>query len=171
MSVNENGSVTFSGPNTISVTDTAGSGNENQTLTLSVGNGTLSLPTSAGLIVTGNGTASLSLSGPLSALNTDLVSLVYTPTSGSQSPDTLFLSDQNTIDTLTATNSVAITVNPLPLVNGPASASVNENGSLTFSMANGNPISVTDAAGSGNNTVTLTLEVSNGTLVLTCPPT
>ena len=169
VSVNENGSVTFSGPNTLSVTDTAGGGNENQTLTLAVGNGTLSLPTSAGLAVTGNGTASLSLSGPLSALNTDLVSLVYAPTTGSQTPDTLFLSDQNTVDTLTATNSVAITVNPLPLVNGPASASVNENGSLTFSLANGNPISVTDAAGSGNNTVTLTLEVSNGTLVLMVP--
>jgi hypothetical protein len=169
VSVNQNGSVTFSGPNTLSVTDTAGGGNENQTLLLSVGNGTLSLPTSAGLMVTGNGTPSLTLSGPLSALNTDLVSLVYAPTSGSQSPDTLSLSDENTVDTLTGNNSVAITVNPLPLVNGPASASANENGAVTFSTANGNPISVTDAAGSGNNTVTLTLEVSNGTLVLTAP--
>ena len=166
VSVNENSSVTFSGGSALSVTDTADGGNNNQTLTLTVGNGTLSLPTSAGLTVTVNGPDSLTLSGPLSALNGDLPGLIDTPTPGSHGSDTLTLSDQDLVDTLTGANSVPITVNPLPLVNGPATASVIENGSLTFSSATTNAFSVTDAAGNGNDAVTLTVSASNGTVSL-----
>ena len=91
------------------VSDTADSGNNNQTLTLTVGKGTLSLPTAAGLTVTGDETDSLTLSGPLSALNSELPGLIYTPTTGSHVSDTLSLSDQDQVDTLTGTNSVPIT--------------------------------------------------------------
>ena len=160
VSVNENSSLTLSSGSAVSVTDTADGGNNNQMLTLTVGNGTLSLPTSAGLTVTGNGTDSLTLSGPLSALNADLPGLIYTPTTGSHGSDTLTLSDQDLVDTLTGANSVPITVNPLPSVNGPATASVIENGSLTFSTATTNAFSVTDAAGNGNDAVTLTVSAA-----------
>ena len=52
-----------------------------------------------------------------------------------------------------------------PSVSAPASASLAENGSLTFSSANGNAISVTDAS-AGTNADSLTLSVSHGTLTL-----
>ena len=79
------------------------------------------------------------------------------------------MSDQDQVDTLTGTNSVPITVNPLPSVIGPATASVIENGSLTFSTAVTNAFSVTDAAGNGNDAVTLTVSASDGTVSLAAP--
>ncbi|MGO9924331.1 MAG: FG-GAP-like repeat-containing protein, partial [Isosphaeraceae bacterium] len=53
-------------------------------LTLSVSNGSLSLPAIAGLTGSGDGTASLSYSGGLSALNEALEGLIYTPPAGPQ---------------------------------------------------------------------------------------
>ena len=113
-SVNENGSLTFSGVIVISVTDAAGGGNDNETLTLSVSHGTLSLGTTTGLTVSGTGpvTSPLTLSGTLSALNGDLSTLVYTPTTGYSGPDTLSLSILDTTDEAQgAAAPVAITVN------------------------------------------------------------
>jgi hypothetical protein len=52
-----------------------------------------------------------------------------------------------------------------PTVSAPASASLTENGSLTFSSAGGNAISVADAS-AGTNADSLTLSVSHGTLTL-----
>ena len=55
------------------------------------------------------------------------------------------------------------------MVNGPATASVTENASLTFSTATTNAFSVTDAAGNGNDAVTLTVSASDGTVSLAAP--
>ena len=170
VSVNENATFTFSSPNAISVTDMAGTGNDNETMTLSVSHGTLSLGTQTGLTVSGNGTAAspLTLSGTLSALNADLPTLVYTPTSSYSGPDILSVTDTDTTDDLSAVSKqVGITVNPVnspPSLNVPAAVSLNENRTLTFSSPNA--ISVTDTAGAGNNNETLTLTVSHGTLGL-----
>ena len=135
-------------------------------MTLSVGHGTLGLGTQTGLTVSGSGTVAspLVLSGPLSSLNADLPSLVYTPTAGYSGSDTLNLTILDTTDQASGTKSVAITVNPLPALNAPATVNVNENSSVTLS--GGSAISVTDTAGSGNNNETLTLTVGHGTLGL-----
>ncbi|HEV8000709.1 MAG TPA: PhoPQ-activated protein PqaA family protein, partial [Planctomycetaceae bacterium] len=87
VSVNQNGSLTFTAPNSISVTDAAGSGNDSETLTLGVASGTLTFGTTSGLTINGNGTGSVTASGPLASLNTDLATLVYAPTSGFNGSD------------------------------------------------------------------------------------
>jgi hypothetical protein len=56
-------------------------------------------------------------------------------------------------------------VNSPPTASAPATASLNENSSLSFSTANGNALSITDAA-AGTNADSLTLSVSQGTLTL-----
>jgi hypothetical protein len=164
-SVNENSSLPFSGGNGISVSDTAGAGNDSEQLVLSVNNGTLTLVPTAGSQVTGSGTTSLTISGALSEVDADLLDLVFTPTSGYNGSATLSLSILDTTDDAQgAASQVPITINPLPVLNAPVSARVNENGSLPFS--GGDEISVTDKAGSGNNGEQLTLSVNNGKLTL-----
>ena len=162
MSVDENSSIALTGGKLISVGDLSGTAEQ---LTLSVLHGTLNFGMTAGLTVSDNNTASVTLSGPLANLTADLASLSYTPTTGYNGPDTLSLSNKDTADTLAASASVPITVNPLPpVINAPPAVSVNENGSVTFSGPN--TLSVTDTAGGGNENQTLTLSVSNGTLSL-----
>ncbi len=161
VSVNENGTLDFTGNNVVSVADSGGAAEQ---LTLTVSNGVLALGTTAGLTVTGNGTGWILLSGTLASLDSDLASLTYAPTSGFNGPDTLWLSDEDTSDSVTGSAGVSVTVNPLPALKAPTSVSVNENASLTFS--GGNAISVTDTAGGGNDNETLTLSVSHGTLGL-----
>jgi hypothetical protein len=171
ISVNENGSFTFTGGNAISVIDTAGTGNNNETMTLIVGHGTLSLGTQTGLTVSGTGTAAspLTLSGTLSALNGDLPTLVYSPTSGYSSSDTLNASVLDTTDEAQGSpQKVAISVNPVnqsPTVTVVSPVSVNENASLVFCAANGNAITLTDPAVAGTSD-SLTLKLSEGTLTL-----
>ena len=152
----------FSGVNTISVTDPDGTAEQ---MTLSVVNGTLGLSNTAGLTVAGNNTSSVTLTGTLSALNSDLPSLTYTPTDQdyATAPSTLLLTDIDTTDNLTATNSVAITVISLaPVVTAPLAVSLNQNSSLTF--ISGNAISVSDPNGTAEQ---MTLAVGDGTLNLT----
>jgi len=159
VAVNQNATLAFTGPDAISVTDAGGTAEQ---MTLLVNEGTLTLGTTTSLAVTGNGTSSLTLSGTLASLNSDLATLSYTPTAGYNGPDTLSLSDKDTSDSLTVTDSVSITVNPLaPTITAPATASVNENAALAFTA--GNAISVTDPSGTAEQ---LTLTVSHGTLSL-----
>jgi acyl dehydratase len=109
------------------------------------------------------------LSGALSALNADLPSLVYMPTSGYSGSDNLSLSILDTTDQAQgAPAQVAIAVNSVkqpPTVSAPSTATVNENASLTFCSGNSNAITVTDAAAAGSSD-SLTLTVTNGTLTL-----
>jgi hypothetical protein len=163
-SVNENGTLAFTGGNAISVTDPSGTSEQ---LTLMVSQGALSLGTTTGLTVTGNGAGTLTLTGALSDLNNDLASLTYSPTAGYNGSDILSLSNEDTSNGLTAAASVGLTVNALapPTITAPATASLNENGSLVFSTANGDAISITDPA-AGSNSDSLTLSVAHGTLTL-----
>ena len=120
-SVNQNATLPFTGLDAISVADLSGTAEK---LTLSVLEGALNVTTTTGLTVTGNGTAVVSLTGPLSALNPDLASLTYMPTTGYNGRDTLSLTDTDTADGLVGTGNVAITVNPLPpTISAPASLS------------------------------------------------
>ncbi len=54
---------------------------------------------------------------------------------------------------------------PPPSISAPTNASLNPNGSLVFSSANGNAITVADS-GPGSNTDSLTLTVTHGTVTL-----
>jgi hypothetical protein len=168
VSVNENSSLTFSGSEAISVTDTARGGNDNEQLTLSVSHGALNLGTQTGLTISGAGTVAspLMLSGDLSDLKADLPTLVYTPNSGYSGADTLSLSILDTSDEAQGTpETVPITVIAIPIITAPTTASVNENTSLVFSSANGNTIDVSDSQ-AGTSSEQLTLSVTHGKLTL-----
>jgi hypothetical protein len=159
VSVNENSSLAFTGANTISVSDSTGTAEQ---ATLKVGHGTLNLSDTTGLTVVGNNTGTLTLTGSLLNLNTDLASLSYTPTADYTGADTLTLSDEDTTDGLTGTDSVPITVISLaPIFTAPSLVNVNENASVDFSGVNS--ITVFDTGGTAEE---LTLAVREGVLDL-----
>jgi hypothetical protein len=64
-------------------------------LTLSVGAGTLTLPSTAGLTGSGNGTGSLSYRGPLSAIDAALEGMIFNPPAGPHVLTTLTLGAQS----------------------------------------------------------------------------
>lgn len=71
----------FTGTNTISITDPdAGTGIIRTTLTVPVGQGTLTITPQIGLTITGNSSNSVQLDGTLAGINAGLATLVYTPT-------------------------------------------------------------------------------------------
>ncbi len=165
--VSENGSLVFStgNANLISLADN-GAGFNADSMTLSVNHGTLTLSTTNGLIFTAgsNGSASFTVKGTVSNLDAALAGMTYQPTTNYAGSDTLALSVTDPTDSQTGSASVAITVSALaPTITAPVSASLTENGSLAFSTANGNAISLTDANPGGDS---LTLTVTHGTLTL-----
>ncbi len=166
-SVTENGSLVFStgNGNLISLSDD-GVGFGADSVTLSVSHGTLTLGSTNGLIFTSgsNDSAGFTVKGTVSNLNAALAGITYQPTTNYAGSDTLALSVTDPTDSKTGSASVAITVSALaPTIAAPASASLTENGSISFSTAGGNPISLTDA-NSGADSLTLT--VAHGTLSL-----
>jgi hypothetical protein len=158
----ENTSFTFAA-NAIVLNDAEYAGNLD-TLSLSVTNGTLTLGPTTGLtIVSGaNGSSSVTVAGSLANLNAAMVGLVYTPTAGFSGSDSLAIQFQNSLNNLTASTNVAISVLPLsPSFAAPQSVSVNENSSLNF--AGKNAISVSDPIGTAEQ---VTVSVMQGTLLL-----
>jgi hypothetical protein len=135
------------------------------TLTLSVSDGTLTLASTTGLSfgTTSNSSASITVNGTLANLSAAVNGLIYAPTPGFASGDTLqfALSDAGT--GLSGTTGVAITVGnfPPPSVTVPSAASTNENSSVNFGKA----ISVTDTIASGTSD-SISLTVANGKLTL-----
>ena len=90
---NRSNAITTDPANAIAIQDPdAGPLDPAWSLTLSVSNGSLSLPTIAGLTGSGDGTASLSYSGGLSAVNEALEGLSYTPPAGSHVLETVSVS-------------------------------------------------------------------------------
>jgi acyl dehydratase len=169
-SLNENASLTLStgNGNAISFSDpAAGSGSDS--LTLSVAHGTLTLASIVGLsFTTGtNGSASFTVSGTVANLNTALNGLIYQPTALYVGSDSLSAGVTDPGDSQSSSKSVALTINALapPTITAPSTASLNENTSRVFSIANGNAISITDA-GSAGNPDSFTLSVTHGTLTL-----
>ncbi len=169
-SLTQNGSLKFSSANgnAISVAD-ASAGTNADSLTLSVAHGTLTLPSTSGLTITAgaNGSASLTVSGTVTSLNAALNGLIYQPTAGYTGSDSLAVSIADPGDSLSASASVALTVNAFtpPTITAPATASLTENASFTFSTSKGNAITVADSS-LGGGTDALTLAVTHGTLTL-----
>ncbi len=176
-SVNEDTTLVFSSGNSnlISIAD-VDAGSSNVQVTLTVTNGTLTLSGTSGLsFSTGDGTAdtTMTFTGTVSAINTALAGMGYSPTANYNGAASLTiltsdLGNTGSGGTLTDSDTVAITVNAVndaPVNSVPTAQTTNEDTSLTFSSGNGNLISIADVdAGSSNLQVTLT--VTNGTLTL-----
>src|SRR5258705_502391 len=171
-SVNEDGSLTFSvaNGNAISIAD-VDAGASNVQVTLAVTNGVLTLAGTAGLTVSGNGTGTVTVTGTLANINTAINGLLFQPTGNFNGSANLTVTTNDQGNTgsggaKTDVDTVAITVNAVndaPVNTVPAAQSMNEDGSLTFSVANGNAISIADVDAGGAN-VQVTLAVTNGVL-------
>jgi hypothetical protein len=165
-SVTVNSSLTFSG--SISLTDASASGTSDS-LTITVAHGALTLATTTGLTFTAgsNDTASLTVTGALANLNSALNGLTYQPMAGYLGSDSLAVSVTDSGDGLSASKTVALTINAPtpPTISAPGSSSVAVNGSLVFSSANSNAITVADT-GPGSGSDSLTLTVTHGTVTL-----
>src|SRR5439155_494915 len=161
-SVAHGGTFSFTGTNTVSVSDSDG-GTSTESVNLAVTSGTLALNTNGVTVVSGSsGTGAVKISGTLANLNTALSTLSYTaPTSGASATLTAIANDgaasSNTLSTTITLTNVA------PVVAGPTTASVAHGSSLAFS---GNKlISVNDSDG-GTSTESVALSVTSGTLSL-----
>jgi hypothetical protein len=121
------------------------------------------LGSTAGITFTSgsNNSSSMTITGTLANLNAAMSGLVYTPKSGFSGHDTLSLALADSLDSLNGSASIALSVNPY--VTAPATASVIENASYTFSSSS--LISATDGAASGTSD-SLTLTVLHGKLNL-----
>ena len=112
-SLNENSLLSFStaNSNAISITDAA-AGTNADSLTLSVSEGTLTLPSTTGLNFTAgaNGSSSVTVSGTVADLDSALDGLVYQPTTLYSGADSLAVSVSDLSDSLSASTSVSITV-------------------------------------------------------------
>src|SRR5262249_4363728 len=135
--------------------------------------GVLGVTGIAGVTVTGNGTGTAVLTGSQANINTVLNGLTFTPTGNYNGAANLTITTNDQGNTgsggpLTDVDTVAITVNSVndaPVNTVPAAQTMNEDGTLTFSTANGNAISVADVD-AGSSSVQVTLTVASGALTL-----
>jgi hypothetical protein len=97
-------------------------------------------------------------------LNAALNGLTYKPTSGYSGLASLTISIADSGDNESGSKTVSLTVNA-PTITAPSSAAVGTSGTLVFSAANGNAITVADS-GPGASSDSLTLSASSGTLTL-----
>ena len=145
----QNGTLAFTSTNAITVAD-SGPGNGSDSLTLTVKHGTLTFASTTGLTFTSgtNGTASFTVTGSVANLNAALGGLTYKPTTGYTGSDSLAILINDTSDNLSASASVALTVNSGstgPSITAPAT--VNE---TTYAPIVFKTVSIADSsAGSG----------------------
>jgi hypothetical protein len=163
--------VTFSASNSNAITvSDVDDGGGNEKITLSVGNGVLNLGSTDNLSVSGNGSATVILTGTISALNTGMAGLKYSPSANYNGSDTLTVltDDQgNTGSGGAQTDSDTVTIN-LSAVNDAPVNTLPSN----FSATEDTPqvltgISVSDLdAGSSAIQVTFSIPAGNGTLTV-----
>jgi hypothetical protein len=172
--VAEEGTATFSvaNVNPISVAD-ADAGAGTIAVDLAATHGTIALGSTAGVTVTGDGTAAVSLSGTRGAVNAALEGTTFTAAADYAGAATLHVdvSDQGHTGSggaKTDSRAIAITVtavNDAPAITAPSAATVNKDGSRTFSGGNGNAITIADVDAGGGD-VRVQLAVAHGTLRL-----
>jgi hypothetical protein len=163
---NYNATLVFSSANgnAISVSDTAAGSADS--VSLAVTHGTLTLGSTSGLTFASgsNNSASFTVTGTIANLNAALGGLAYKPTANYTGNDSLAISINDPGDIESASTRVALGVG-LPSITAPGAAFVVANGSLAFSTANSNAITVADS-GPGASADSLTLTVTHGALTL-----
>jgi hypothetical protein len=168
VSLTQNSSQVFSSANgdAITVSD-SGPGASSDSLTLSVSHGALTLSTVSGLTFTtgSNGSASFTVTGTIASLNAALNGLTYTPASNYAGSDSLAISLNDAVDSLSASKSVALTVSGPPAITAPPTATVLVVATLVFAPSKGNGISIADL-NAGTTVEPLTLTATDGTLLL-----
>ncbi len=173
--VNENVAFTFSSANGNAITFTDNSlpagGFDQVALSVAHGNLLLGSPGSISVIAGANNSASMTIKGTLPNLITALNGLKYTPVTNFVGSDTLTVQITNTGDGLSASASVALNVATSfpPTVSAPSNATVSENGTFTFSSANGDAITFTDNSLPAGGFDNVALTVAHGTLLLGSP--
>jgi hypothetical protein len=131
----ENGSLSFStaGNNPVRVTDTAEVDGNDDSLTLSVTHGTLTLGTTNNVTFTAgsNGTSSMTVAGTVANLNAALDGLAYAPTTGFAGPtDSLTISIKDPIDNQTTSRTATIFISVWTAMSAASLRSENNVGSL-----------------------------------------
>ena len=160
LSVAEDTPLTLTGTTRIQVSDPDSPA---VTVTLTVGQGTLNLP-SGGALVTGNDTNNVTVTGSSADLDVALSTLVYQPAANYNGPDTLLISANDTNSTATRTVNINVTpVNDSPTLSLSAgSQSVDEDTPLALTI-------VTTDIDSGNTIIRSILTAPNGRLTLGTP--
>jgi hypothetical protein len=151
----------------------AGSSPVQVTLTATNGTATLAGTTGLTIVAGADGTNTVTFAGTITAINTALDGLTFTPTANYNGAASLQIVTNDLANTgsggpLSDTDSVAITVsavNDPPVNTIPGVQSTNEETPLTFSVGNGNAISITDTD-AGSNSVQVTLTATNGRVTL-----
>ncbi len=160
--INEDNPLTFDASKPIEVTDTDG---DDQTVNIVVSNGTLTLSGSPNITAGSNGSGAITFTGTLSAINAALKDAIFTP--DAEFSGTASVQVTTNDGSVTDTETVSITVNAVndpPVVSVPDAVAnpqgTDENTDLTFSSANGNPLTITDAEGDDQ---TVTVTITDGT--------
>jgi len=170
----------FTGGNGIAIADVDAFNSTDNTVTLSVSKGTLTL-TNTSLITGGaNNSSTITLTGSLSAINSALTGLSYKGNSNVNGSDTLTIVandkgntglNNGASDPKITTQTVDINLTPVndqPTLTAPtAIQTISDTNPKVFSTANGNAITIDDLADLNNNgadNFTVTLNVTDGTL-------
>ncbi|NJO49133.1 MAG: DUF4347 domain-containing protein [Leptolyngbyaceae cyanobacterium RM2_2_4] len=170
----------FTGGNGIAIADVDAFNSTDNTVTLSVSKGTLTL-TNTSLITGGaNNSSTITLTGSVSAVNSALAGLSYKGNSNVNGSDTLTIVandkgntglNNGTNDPKIITQTVNINLTPVndqPILTAPtAIQTISDSNPKVFSTANGNAITIDDLADLNNNgadNFAVTLNVTDGSL-------
>ncbi|MEM9214573.1 MAG: cadherin-like domain-containing protein, partial [Cyanobacteria bacterium P01_F01_bin.150] len=182
VTLNEDGSFTFSGGNAIAIADVDSFDSTNNTVELKLqdGNGTLTLPDAPGVTVTGSGSDTITLKGSIADINAALDALVYTPpaefndasdaatnTGAGTASDILEITvndggntgrdGANALEAKEVTQSINLIVTPVndkPSVTAPSDTQVLATADpLEFSSTEGNAISIDDLVDLDENAI------------------
>ncbi|MFO0819085.1 MAG: tandem-95 repeat protein [Pirellulales bacterium] len=172
--VAEDGSLGFSSGNSNAITVVDDSGTGELLATIASANGIVSLGSVSGLVtVVGNGSASIDVRGTLSAINSALNTLTFTPTTNFTGDATVSVSvnDQGNSGGgpgLIGASTVTVTVlprNDAPVNAVPGTQTTPEDIALVFAGSQGNAISISDID-AGASAVRVQLAAVNGLLSL-----
>ena len=169
--------ITFAG--TVSVAD-GDAGVANVQVTLTSSNGVATLSGTAGLTVLGNGTASVTSTGPISAQNTALNGMTFSPDTGFSGSASLQVAIDDLGNTgsggaLTDSETVSISVNTPPTVsstapvNGASPVAQNATIGITFSESVNASLSSFTLECPGGSTQSFTLSASPATTFTLTP--
>ncbi|KPA18747.1 Na-Ca exchanger/integrin-beta4 domain protein, partial [Candidatus Magnetomorum sp. HK-1] len=173
-STNEESLLTLESGNAISITDVDAAGGSVQ-LTLTSMGGTIALTTTSNLTINSgiNGTAFINVTGTITAINTALDGLSFTPTTDFSGTASITINVNDLGNTgpdgnKSASSTLTITVNGIndaPVVSGPSTQTTNEDTIIIFSSGNSNSITVVDVDAL-TDPIQTTVTVTNGVISL-----